>query len=180
MKIVYARELETRLKLILDRANETSTTNPTPEIRLESDINTTPGISLTNFDSSNVEDKTSTTLLASRECLFGNAHPQHCSALLRLLYLHNAINPGSPSYHTASILVPLYSALNQEVDIEEIPHVEADTFWLLEAVLAELSGLEEDDGNLWMKVFSERLAWADFEFSADLVNKTICCHEQYV
>ncbi|KDR81502.1 hypothetical protein GALMADRAFT_221365 [Galerina marginata CBS 339.88] len=172
LKISSALVLESRLKILESQAKETSHSSPTPEIRLEPNFNTTPGISLTSFDSGFLEDSNpSTTLLPSRKCIFGNAHPQHCSSLLRILYLHNAINPGSPSYHTASLLVPLYSVLTQEVDVDELAHVEADTFWLLEAVLAEISGLEDDDGKVWMKALSERLSWTDFDLFADLESR---------
>ncbi|KAH9484248.1 TBC domain-containing protein [Psilocybe cubensis] len=173
IRIIYANDLESRVKTLLHQANDASDITPTPEIRLESDADTTPGISLTPAGEETAEDSTSTTLLPSRKCLFGNAHPKHCSSLLRLLYLHSTINPGGLSYHTASILVPLLSALTQEVELDDIGHVEADTFWLLEAVLAEFSGLEDDDGRVWMKNFSERLAWADFEFSSDLESRSL-------
>lgn len=66
-------------------------------------------------------------------------------------------------------MVPLYSVLMQEVDPEDLTHLEADTFWLLEAMVAEFSGLEDEGGNIWMKVFSKRVAWADFDLSTDLV-----------
>ena len=62
-----------------------------------------------------------------------------------------------------------------EVEAEELAHVEADTFWLLEAMVAEFSGLEDDEGTVWMKKLSNRLAWVDFDFKAHLVSAHICC-----
>ncbi|KAF8969987.1 regulator of Vps4 activity in the MVB pathway-domain-containing protein [Flammula alnicola] len=169
VRIPYARILETRLKVLQNEDKEGSHLAPTPEIRLEPEEDVTPGISLTSSDSTRSESQTtSTTLLPSRKRIFGTAHPQHCSSLLRLAYLHNTINPGSMSYHTPSVLVPLYSVLLQEVDAEDLAHVEADTFWLLEAVVAEFAGLEDDEGHLWMKKFSDRLSWADAEFQTHL------------
>jgi hypothetical protein len=80
------------------------------------------------------------------------------------------INPGNISPHSSSLLVPLYSALMQEVDSEDLAHVEADTFWLFEAILAELLGLEDNSGKDWMEKLSERLAWADNDLFVHLVN----------
>lgn len=173
-RISSARALEIRLKVLQEA--EGSAPNPTPEIRLDVGEEVTPGISLTPSDSATHENlNTSTTLLESRKRIFGTAHPKHCSALLRLVYLHNTINPGNLSYHTPSILIPLYSVLLQEVEAEELAHVEADTFWLLEAMVAEFSGLEDDEGTVWMKKLSDRLAWVDFDFKAHLVSAHFYC-----
>jgi hypothetical protein len=101
--------------------------------------------------------------------MFGNAHARHCSVLLRLLYLHNAVNPAKASSHTASLLVPLYSAMLQEVDPESLAHVEADTFWLLESIVAELSEVDEGGGQAWMTELGKRLAWADYDYFSELV-----------
>jgi hypothetical protein len=89
--------------------------------------------------------------------------------LERLLYLHNAINPANSSSHAASILVPLYSAMLQEVEVEDLAHVEADTFWLLESIVAELSEVDEDGGQRWMAKLAQRLAWADYDLFTELV-----------
>lgn len=171
IRISYARILELRLKQIIEPEEEQQG-SLTPAIRLESEpeLSTTPGISLTTFDSGLPEGVTTPrTLLASRKCMFGNMHARHCSALLRLLYLHNAINPANSSSHAASILVPLYSAMLQEVEIEDLAHVEADTFWLLESIVAELSEVDEDGGQRWMATLAQRLAWADYDLFSELV-----------
>lgn len=169
IRIPFSRALEMRLKVL--RGQETESSRFTPEIRLEGREDVTPGISLTPSDPTTSDDaNTSMTLLESRKRIFGTAHPQHCSAFLRLVYLHNTINPGNLSYHTPSILIPLYSVLLQEVDAEELAHLEADTFWLLEAMVAEFAGLEDDEGTIWMKKLSDRLSWADFDFKAQLVS----------
>jgi hypothetical protein len=169
IRISFAGGLEARLQLVQAQAKEEM---QMPEIRLEPGVDITPGISLTPSDSKSNDSETpngSMTLLPSRRRIFGNAHPVHCASLLRLLYLHNAINPGNFAYHAPSFMVLLYSVLMQEVDAEDLTHLEADTFWLLEAMVAEFSGLEDEGGNVWMKVFSERVAWADFDLSTDLV-----------
>lgn len=171
IRITCANALELRLKGLQARDME-SGSSPMPEIRLEPDAHETPGISLTTFDSGIPESSaTSKTLLHSRKSLFGNAHEKHCSALLRLLYLHNSINPGNLSTYTASLLVPLYSAMIQEVETEDLMHVEADTFWVLEAMVAEFSALDDDGGKLWMKKISERVSWADYDLFTQLVKR---------
>ncbi|KAF8797922.1 hypothetical protein BYT27DRAFT_7265063 [Phlegmacium glaucopus] len=152
-----ARMLESRLLILDDRSKYGSDLSPTPEIRLELHPWGTPGSDTPTADGLT----TSTTLTPSRKCMFGYAHPKHCSALLRLLYFHMTINPGNISPHLSSFLVPLYSVLMQEVDPEDLAHVEADTFWLFEAMLAELLGLEDNSGKVWMTKLSERLAWGD-------------------
>ena len=161
-----AQLLDSRL-LALD--NQSNCDSPTPEIRLELPERTFDGS--TSTDTVAAEGTaTSTTLMPSRKCMFGYAHPKHCSALLRLLYFHMTINPGNISPHLSSSLVPLYSVLMQEVELEDLAHVEADTFWLFEAMLAELFGLEDNSGKEWMVKLSERLAWADNDLFVYLVS----------
>ena len=147
--------------------------SPTPEIRVELSEGTSNGSTSTN-DTAPQDMATSTTLMPSRKCMFGHAHPKHCSALLRLLYFHMTINPGNISPHLSSFLVPLYSVLMQEVEPQDLAHVEADTFWLFEAMLAELLGLEDNSGKEWMAKLSERLAWADNDLFVQLVNCSSC------
>ena len=145
--------------------------SPTPEIRLElHPAETSDGFATTCNTVMAEGLATSTTLMQSRKYMFGYAHAKHCSALLRLLYFHMTINPGNISPHLSSLLVPLYSVLMQEVDPEDLAHVEADTFWLFEAMLAELLGLEDNSGKDWMTKLSERLAWADNDLFVHLVN----------
>ena len=161
--------LDLRLVTLDGQSNYTP---PTPEIRLEFHSEEADGSTTVN-DTVTVEG---TTLMPSRKCMFGYAHPKHCSALLRLLYFHMTINPGNISPHLSSLLVPLYSVLMQEVDSEELAHVEADTFWLFEAILAELLGLEDNSGKDWMNKLSERLAWADNDLFVHLVNCSPYCN----
>ena len=60
--------------------------------------------------------------------------------------------------------------MNREIDLEDMAHVEADTFWLFEAMVADFSELEDEEGGaVWMKKFSERLTWADPELSENMV-----------
>ena len=73
----------------------------------------------------------------------------------------------------ASLLIPVYSVLLQEIEAPDVAHVEADTFWLFEAMVGEFSQLEDEEGgNQWMRRLSDRLEWADPELSADLVGST--------
>ena len=104
-------------------------------------------------------------------------HKLHRSALLRLLYLHTRINPGNTSPQVPSLLVLLYGVLNREIEPEDRVHVEADTFWLFEAMMGQFSELEDEEGGkVWMKKFSERLAWADTELFDDLVSSPKIAH----
>jgi hypothetical protein len=74
------------------------------------------------------------------------------------------------SPHIPSLLIPLYSVLIQEIEPKDAPHVEADTFWVFEAMIAEFSELEDEEGsNFWMQKLSERLTWADEELANNLV-----------
>lgn len=160
--------LDSRLLILDGPSSYGSSLSPTPEIRLELDAMT-----IANDDTATAEGlatSTSTTLMPSRKCIFGYAHPKHCSALLRILYFHMTINPGNVSPHLSSLLVPLYCVMMQEVDPEDLAHVEADTFWLFEAMLAELLGLEDNAGKVWMAKLNERLAWADNDLFVHLVS----------
>jgi len=155
----------------------------TPEIRLEADdIPATPEISVTAPEISS--DKTpavSTTLVASRS--FGTAASvsrKHMSALVRLLYVHSCLNPAHRSPYVASLLIPLYSVLNMEIEAQDVAHAEADTFWLFEAMIGEFSPLEDEaEGALWMRKLGDRLWWADSEFYADLVSYIWLPGERY-
>ena len=62
--------------------------------------------------------------------------------------------------------------MNEEADPSDLAHAEADTFWLFESLLREISELEEEEGGtLWMKRLGERLATADPELYEDLVSE---------
>ncbi|KAJ7285961.1 regulator of Vps4 activity in the MVB pathway-domain-containing protein [Mycena rebaudengoi] len=169
IKITYADNLDTRIKSIQGRNSDPSA-SPVPEIRLEEDSEPTPEISLSGPESfSRRRQNVPKTLVMSQSHKSGELHPKHQSALFRLLYLHSVINPGNLSPHIPALLVPLYSVLNQEIEPEDLEHVEADTFWLFESMVGEFAELEdEEDGNLWMKKFGERVTWADGELAATL------------
>jgi hypothetical protein len=168
IKISCAQNLDLRLRILQGLDGEQSFSTTAPEILLQSDINHTPGISLSSPDSSSSNGQTSpTTLLSSN---VGNIPRRHFTALLRLLYLHASINPGNRSPHIPSLLAPLYAVLNQEIEAADLAHAEADTFWLFEAMVGEFSELEDEEGGgVWMKKFSERLSWADVDLSDNLV-----------
>ncbi|KAG6818204.1 hypothetical protein H0H87_000109 [Tephrocybe sp. NHM501043] len=169
IRLKSANILDTRLGTI--RTTETANLSPASwafGTRPDS-AKIAPEISLSSPDMNGEElNGSTTTLLSSSKPWAANIiHPKHLSALRRLLYLHASINPGNISPHIASLLVPLYTACNQEVVPEDLAHAEADTFWLFEAMVGEFSELEDEEGgSIWMKRFSERLAWAD----SDLFN----------
>ncbi|KAF5358173.1 hypothetical protein D9756_001855 [Leucocoprinus leucothites] len=169
VRISFANCLDTRLQLLLrlDKNDQQNTTTTfTPEIRLEANVDPTPSISLTeprtSLDSSNAP----TTLLSSRTFGLGSASQRHVSALLRLLYIHASINPGNLSPYVPSLVIPLYTALMQEVEQEDLAHAEADSFWLFEAFVAEFAELEDDESlQPWMIRFGEQLERQDSELS---------------
>ncbi|KAJ7109261.1 regulator of Vps4 activity in the MVB pathway-domain-containing protein [Mycena epipterygia] len=172
IKISYANNLDIRLKAIQNRGSDLpSSAHAIPEIRLESEPDGTPEISVSAPESfSGRRQGVPKTLVTSKPYNSGDAHPKHLSAIFRLLYLHSMINPGNLSPHIPALLVPLYSVLNQEIESEDLAHVEADTFWLFEAMIGEFAELEDEEGgNLWMKRFGDRLVWADSEL-ADILH----------
>jgi hypothetical protein len=165
IKLSSSANLDLRLKAIDQGRDDPQVL---PEIRFEGDADMTPEISVTSPGSAPPR-----TLIPSHSFNTGGVHPRHASVLIRLLYIHSCLNPANDSPHMASLLIPLYSVLLQEVESPDVAHVEADTFWLFEAMVGEFAELEsEDGGNAWMRRFSDRLEWADPELSADLVSLT--------
>lgn len=131
----------------------------------------TPEISLSAPDSpTSTHSGAQKTLVKSRAYSVTGAHPKHETALIRLLYIHFSLNPAHRAPTTASLLVPLYSALVQEVIPEDAAHIEADIFWLFETFIGEFSDLDEPErAGIWMQKLGERLTWADAELAEDLV-----------
>ena len=177
IRIPCAHNLDQRLDAISQSDSGSSRdSNATPEIRLEADdIPTTPEISVTAPENTSGEaPATSTTLVASRSLgTASDANAKHMSALTRLLYIHSCLNPAHRSPYVASLLIPLYSVLNMEIEAEDVAHAEADSFWLFEAMISEFSPLEDEaEGALWMKKLGDRVWWADSEFHTDLVSHT--------
>lgn len=146
--------------------------NQKKDVHLDVEGIGTPEISLSAPDTpTSAHSSVPTTLLASRVYTAAGAHPKHASALLRLLYIHSCLNPANRVPHIASLLVPIYSALVEEVEPQELAHIEADTFWLFETVIGEFSELEEvETCDVWMKKLGERLMWADTELAENLVS----------
>ncbi|KAI0831488.1 regulator of Vps4 activity in the MVB pathway-domain-containing protein [Trametes gibbosa] len=201
VKISCATNVESRLRIIRSNDSggpsspsgdmpeirlDTSADNLdiTPEVRLEEasptknkpsdqDNKETPEISLSVPDSpGSTHSGLSTTLLPSRSYSAVGAHPKHYSALLRLLYIHSRLNPANRSPQIASLLVPIYAALVEEVDDADVPHVEADVFWVFESMVGEFAELEDDqNGVVWVQKLSERLRWADAELADDMATK---------
>ena len=175
IRIPCALNLDRRLNAINQKdSGSVGDLSATPEIRLEADdIPGTPEISVTAPE--NLSEETSavpTTLVASRSFgIASDASRRHTSALVRLLYVHSCLNPAHRSPYIASLLVPLYSALNMEIEVQDVAHAEADSFWLFEAMISEFSPLEDEaEGALWMKKLGDRVWQADSEFYTDLVS----------
>lgn len=149
--------------------------NKTTDVHLDVEGIGTPEISLSAPDTpTSTHSSIPTTLLPSRSYTAAGAHPKHASALLRLLYIHSCLNPANRVPHIASLLVPIYSALVEEVEPQELAHVEADTFWLFETVVGEFSELEDVEScNVWMRKLGERLVWADTELAENLVRSSV-------
>jgi hypothetical protein len=176
IRIHCAYNLDQRLDVISQMdSGSVGDLNAIPEIRLEAeDIPATPEISVTAPENPSDETPAApTTLVASRS--FGtasNANSKHVSALVRLLYVHSCLNPAHRSPYIASLLIPLYSVLNMEIEAQDVAHAEADTFWLFEAMISEFSPLEDEaEGALWMSKLGDRVQWADSEFYTDLVSR---------
>lgn len=149
----------------------------TPEIRLETDLNgsdpaspTLPPPSSTPTRLASRRQRQPTTLLPSKAYNAPPVHRDHLSALFRLLYLHNTLNPAVQSPHVPWLLVPLYSALVGETDEDDVAHAEADTFWVFEALIGEMAEMEEEEGGkIWTRKLSERIRCADGELATSLV-----------
>ena len=131
----------------------------------------TPEISLSVPDSpTSTHSSIPTTLLASKAYTAAGAHPKHASALLRLLYIHSCLNPANRAPQVASLLVPIYTAMAEEADADDLAHAEADAFWLFETMVSEFADLEDPElSNLWLSKFGQRLGWADVELAENLV-----------
>lgn len=169
IKIPCSANLDLRLEAI---GRDDGDSQGLPEIRLGDEASEGPEISV-------ISPGAHKTLFPSLAFNTGNVHPKHASALIRLLYIHSCLNPANHSPHMASLLIPLYSVLHQEVEPSDAAHVEADTFWLFETMVTEFAELEDEEGgNEWMRRFKGRLEWADPELSADLVCLTLKGHEQ--
>ncbi|KAG2020358.1 hypothetical protein CC2G_005712 [Coprinopsis cinerea AmutBmut pab1-1] len=167
IKIPQATALDDRYRILKEKDH-----GARPES--ETDADAMPAISISNYDSVAEEnDETASQVSKARPPYsFGHAHPTHGSAILRLLFIHASINPGQLSQHIPAVLIPLYTALQAEVEPEDLAHVEADTFWLFEAIVAEFSELDDGEGShRWMAQLDQTLAWADPELHQSLAAK---------
>ncbi|KAJ7063188.1 regulator of Vps4 activity in the MVB pathway-domain-containing protein [Mycena amicta] len=166
IRISYANILDVRLKAIHDR--DAGPATAIPEIRLEFNAPSPPQISI-SAPSTLSERRSAAPTITLTPHTAGGVHPKHLSALCRILYLHTTINPGHLSPHIPALLVPLYLVLNQEIELEDLAHAEADTFWLFEAMIGEFAELQDEDGgSVWMRKLGARLAWADRELFESL------------
>ena len=171
--ISCASNLDKRLSLL----KGDSDVGETPEIRLETIFNSSDPASPPPPPPSSPaktlaprRQRHPTTLLPSKAYNAPPAHRAHLSALLRLLYLHNTLNPAVQSPHVPWLLVPLYSAIAGETDEDDVAHAEADTFWVFEALVGEIAEMEEEEGGkIWTGKLSERIRWADGDLATSLV-----------
>ncbi|KAH9966607.1 regulator of Vps4 activity in the MVB pathway-domain-containing protein [Russula dissimulans] len=163
IRVPCSANLDIRLRAI----SQDSNTPDVPETRLGDKADVIPEISVTSPGADGA--RSHKTIVPFKPLSTGHVHPKHASALIRLLYIHSCLNPANQSPHVASLLIPLYSVLHQEVESPDVAHIEADTFWLFEAMIGEFAELEDEEGgNEWMRRFGARLEWADPELSADL------------
>lgn len=189
VRIICAFALDTRLQLVQDGSSTPDEKDgldmSTPEIRLETESGPSsptkdgyfdfPASVQANGDMDTRPRGAKTLSLASaitpKSFRSVPAHPLHVSALLRILHIHKSLNLGSESPNLASMLVPLYVVMTSEADPTEVAHAEADTFWLFEALLQEVSELEESEGGaVWMSKLKDRLRMTDNELLEDLVS----------
>lgn len=158
-----AQNLDHRLLVVQNMGDKLPST-ATPEIRLELDEQSPTDTPLRR--------KVPPKILAPSKSYPG-LHDKHASVLLRLLFIHSSINPGNISPHIPALLVPIYSVMTQEIEPEDVAHIEADTFWVFTALINDFSELEDEEGgNIWMKKLGDRLAWADQDLSDNLVTKS--------
>lgn len=169
IKILCASNADARLQILQKfHDHDEPDSGKTPEIRLDS--HDAPEISLTTTENVSGRPRVPMTLLSAKDYAISGAHHKHRSVLIRLLYIHSCLHPLNRSPHIPSLLIPLYSVLLQETEPKDSAHIEADTFWVFQAMIAEFSELEEEEGGqIWMSKLSERLAWADEELSVSLV-----------
>lgn len=170
IRISFSNCLDTRLQCLL-RLDRREIFEPiTPEANAGNDLGSTPTISLTEPNALYDENNVPKTLLSSRTISLGGISQRHASALLRLLYVHASLNSGNLSPYVSSLLVPLYTALTQEIEQDDLAHAEADTFWLFEAFIAEFVELEDEEVlNSWILRFGQLLERKDPELSEQLV-----------
>lgn len=171
LRIHAAEAVDQRLRVLQGHAHDANTVNGTPEICIAPpDPNSLqmPQISVSSPIDSPIDD-------GSRKMTGTVLHPSvltrnHATSLMRLLYIHMALHPSTPTPYFTSILVPLYVAMIQEVEPTELAHVEPDTFWLFTELWGEVGELAENEGTqIWVSKLGHRLAWADPELSGDLV-----------
>ncbi|EPQ58196.1 hypothetical protein GLOTRDRAFT_120030 [Gloeophyllum trabeum ATCC 11539] len=168
IRISCAGNLNARLRAIQLAEHGGPAEQFTPEIRLESDDDAEPHLAQRTLLDQTAPG-VSTTLHPSHAFSAAPAPERHASALLRLLYIHSRLNPANRSPHIASLLLPLYTVLSREIDSQDLPHIEADTFWVFEAMVGEFSELEDEEGGgVWMQRLGERLAWADDDLASNL------------
>ena len=173
IRISFSNCLDTRLHCLLrlDKTDRREIFEPiTPEANAGNNLDSTPTISLTEPNALYDENNIPKTLLSSRTISLGGISQRHASALLRLLYVHTSLNSGNLSPYVSSLLVPLYTALTQEIDQDDLAHAEADAFWLFEAFIAEFLELEDEESlKSWILRFGELLERRDPELSEQLV-----------
>lgn len=62
----------------------------------------------------------------------------------------------------------------QEIEPADLAHAEADTFWVLNELWADLGQLSVgEEVPRWLRTLGERLSWADPELDRELVRSII-------
>ncbi|KIJ34698.1 hypothetical protein M422DRAFT_35025 [Sphaerobolus stellatus SS14] len=160
LRIEEASAVDDRLRIIQGHVHGASKPDVPPEIHVEqADSGEVP--SSANGRDSRASSAPSLVLIRG-----------HSTSLLRLIYIHMALHSTASETYLSSILIPLYVAMLQEVEVADLAHVEADTFWISSELWGEVSDLTQGDGSpAWIAKFGQRVAWADPNLFQDLVHK---------
>ncbi|THH29641.1 hypothetical protein EUX98_g4555 [Antrodiella citrinella] len=152
--------LEGTPEIRLEGADDVPSESSIPQLRLETSGSSspdgdhlnpsTPEISLSAPDTPTSTHSVLTTLLPSKAyTVAANRAPQ-----------------------VAALLVPIYTALADEADSDDLAHIEADAFWLFEVVVSEFADLEDPELSTgWLQKLGDRLGWADVELAENLRSK---------
>jgi hypothetical protein len=163
LKMHDSDAVDDRLRLIQAYVHDLPRSAGPPEIHVEHVSMPDISISSPNDTSTFLEISTADTPLISIR--------GHASSLLRLMYIHVSLHSSASATYLTSVLVPLYTAMIQEIDPAELAHVEADTFWLLNELWGEVNDLTDTErSQLWVSKLGQRLARADPNLYSDLVS----------
>ena len=163
--------------------------SPPQEVEEQDEVSI-PSITLDDPHQSGEKSRDVTVLLSPRNGGPGSGKLYE-GILLRMLYVHSSLHashalPMGPPPALAAIfavmLLVVWRAREEiavssgETASEMFEEIEAETFWLTEALIASVRELVEetsDEGDAWPVRFSEMVRWADAELWTDLVSEFI-------